>query len=74
MGQSLSQNSTEAASGKQVIIEMAQLLALAYMRKRLRAFRKESARPAENSLDDVAPRAMVRTGERRTTEKRVDQP
>jgi hypothetical protein len=55
--------------------ELASILALGFIRMRLRQSRQKTQQnKTENLLDDVAPRAMVRTGEGRTTEKRADQP
>ena len=52
--------------------EIADILALGYMRHRKRQARKlvveKEAHPAEKPLDDVAPRGRVGTGEGRTPE------
>lgn len=51
--------------------EIAELLALGYLRYRKRIARKSVSPFPEKPLDDVAERATVRTGDGRTLEKGV---
>ncbi|MBI5529337.1 MAG: hypothetical protein HY897_23680 [Deltaproteobacteria bacterium] len=69
-GKPMKQSGIERAVHEDRTAEVAHLLALAYMRKRIRGARRQAGGGAEKVLDDVATRARVATGERRTVENR----